>query len=77
MRHDLQEETGSRLGQIRDLERELAELHGYRRPPLGQGGSLDCVDPSTGERMTLGAVISRLRREHREARVAGAREEAL
>ena len=75
MRHDLQEETGSRLGQLRDLERELAELHGYRRAP--GGGALDCIDPSAGERMTLGAVISRLRREHREARVAGAREESL
>jgi hypothetical protein len=66
MRHDLHAETGSRLGQIRDLERELAELHGYRRAPHGAG--LDCLDPSTGERISLGAVVSRLRREHREAR---------
>lgn len=75
MRHDLHEETGSRLGQLRDLERELAELHGYRRPPHGQGGSLDCIDPSTGERLTLGAVVSRLRREHRERGQVLARQE--
>lgn len=64
--HDLRTETGSRLGQLRGLEFELAALHGYRRAPHGNG--LDCLDPITGERISLGAVIARLRREHREAR---------
>ena len=70
MSHDLTAETASRLGQIRDLESELADLHGYRRAPHGTGGSLDRIDPSAGERLTLGCVISRIRREAREAAFA-------
>lgn len=73
MTPDVLAETTSRLGQIRELERDLAALHGYHRAPHGYGSSLDCIDPATGERLSLGAAISRIRREAREAQRASGR----
>lgn len=64
-------ETASRLGQLRDLESELADLHGYPRAPHAPGSALDRLDPSTGERIGLGCVIARIRREARQQRQAG------
>lgn len=67
-------ETASRLGQLRDLESELADLHGYPRAPHAPGSALDRIDPSTGERIGLGCVIARIRREAREGRRQSARQ---
>ena len=61
-------ETLSRLGQIRDLESELADFHGYPRAPHAPGSALDRLDPATGERIGLGCVIARIRREARQQR---------
>ena len=63
-------ETASRLGQLRDLESELADLHGYPRAPYAAGAALDRIDPATGERIGLGCVIARIRREARQQRQA-------
>lgn len=63
-------ETLSRLGQLRDLESELADLHGYPRAPHAPGSALDRIDPATGERIGLGCVIARIRREARQQRQA-------
>jgi hypothetical protein len=59
-------ESVSRLGQLRDLEREPAVLHGYARAPGGPGCT-DHIDPITGYRVHLGTVVARIRRETRDA----------
>ena len=61
-------ETALRLNQIRDLESELADLHGYPRAPHAPGSALDRLDPATGDRIGLGCVIARIRREARQHR---------
>lgn len=77
-------ESRSRLGQIRDDEIDLAELHGYRQDPTSRSET-DRLDPTTGQRVKLGLAVSVIRRavqdaammEGRRVRGAGAVGEAV
>lgn len=70
------DETASRLGQLRDEERDLAALHGYALAPGVGPYSLDHIDPASGDRITLGAVVARIRQAMREERRRRAQREA-